>query len=51
VILERRGRLERLQDAEQFADAADEQPLLLDLDPDAGARRGRSGGPGRDPAP
>ena len=32
------GRLERLQHAEQLADAADEQALLLDLDPDAGRR-------------
>src|SRR5688500_15308347 len=31
--------LERLEDPEELADAADEEPLLVDLDPDAGRRR------------
>jgi hypothetical protein len=31
--------LDELQDAEQFPDAADQQPLLLDLDPGAGGER------------
>ena len=31
--------LERLEHAEDLADAADEQPLLVDLDPDTGGGR------------